>query len=147
MPRAAPSSKLVLSDALLSAFEINDRNNVSMIENLPANAWRGKPPDGKGRVIAAKGSPIPEQLDHHQLTPAQAKSRLAQSRVALSVILKRALEGNGRVKGFGPDVAAFFGYLVAHDAHHRGQIAMLARQLGHPLPQEAMVGMWEWGTR
>jgi uncharacterized damage-inducible protein DinB len=37
--------------------------------------------------------------------------------------------------------------LIAHDAHHRGQIAMLARQLGHALPQKAMFGMWEWGTR
>jgi hypothetical protein len=24
---------------------------------------------------------------------------------------------------------------------------MLARQLGHPLPQKAMFGMWEWGKR
>jgi hypothetical protein len=24
---------------------------------------------------------------------------------------------------------------------------MLARQLGHPLPQKAMFGMWEWGSR
>jgi hypothetical protein len=24
---------------------------------------------------------------------------------------------------------------------------MLARQVGHPLPQKAMFGMWEWGTR
>jgi uncharacterized damage-inducible protein DinB len=46
-----------------------------------------------------------------------------------------------------PDVGAFLTYLVAHDAHHRGQIAMLARQVGHPLPQKAMFGMWEWGTR
>jgi uncharacterized damage-inducible protein DinB len=51
------------------------------------------------------------------------------------------------VKSFKPDVAAFFGYLIAHDAHHRGQIAMLARQVGHPLPQKAMFGMWEWGSR
>jgi uncharacterized damage-inducible protein DinB len=44
-------------------------------------------------------------------------------------------------------VAGFIGYLIAHDAHHRGQIAMLARQLGYPLPQKAMFGMWEWGSR
>jgi hypothetical protein len=24
---------------------------------------------------------------------------------------------------------------------------MLARQLGHPPPQKAMFGMWEWGKR
>jgi hypothetical protein len=33
------------------------------------------------------------------------------------------------------------------DAIARGQITMLARQVGHPLPQKAMFGMWEWGSR
>ena len=37
-------------------------------------------------------------------------------------------QSDGRVKGFRPDVAGFLGYLIAHDAHHRGQITMLARQ-------------------
>jgi uncharacterized damage-inducible protein DinB len=51
------------------------------------------------------------------------------------------------VKGFKPDVAGFVGYLIAHDAHHRGQISMLARQVGHPLSKKTMFGMWEWGSR
>ena len=96
---------------------------------------------------SAKGSKIPEQLDRSSVTPAQASKALEQSREAISAVLRSALEGDGRVKGFRPDVAGFFGYLIAHDAHHRGQIAMLARQVGHPLPQKAMFGMWEWGTR
>jgi len=41
-----------------------------------------------------------------------------------------ALRGDGRIKGFKPDVASFFAYLVAHDGHHRGQMTMLARQVG-----------------
>ena len=45
------------------------------------------------------------------------------------------------------DVPGFFGYLIAHDAHHRGQITMLASQVGHPIPQKATFGMWEWGVR
>lgn len=81
------------------------------------------------------------------MTPAQAKKGLEQSRDALRAVLSNALEGDGRVKGFKPDVASFFGYLIAHDAHHRGQVTMLARQVGHSLPQKAMFGMWEWGTR
>jgi uncharacterized damage-inducible protein DinB len=36
---------------------------------------------------------------------------------------------------------------VSHEAHHRGQIAMLARQLGKALAQEANFGMWDWGKR
>ncbi|MGH9497593.1 MAG: DinB family protein [Terriglobales bacterium] len=163
MAKAAPVN-FTLSESLLTAFDTNDRINQYMIENLPAEAWRAEPPEGKGRTVAAivshihnvrvmwlkaaaKGSKIPEQLERSSVTPAQALKGLEQSRAALSAVLKSAMEGDGRVKGFKPDVAGFFGYLVAHDAHHRGQICMLARQVGHALPQKAMFGMWEWGSR
>jgi uncharacterized damage-inducible protein DinB len=163
MPKTAPA-EFSLPQALLTSFDTNDRINVYMIENLPAQAWRAEPPSSKGRTIAAivahlhnvrvmwlkaaaKGSEIPEQLDRTRVTPVQAARALEQSRKALCAVLRSALQSDGRVKGFRPDVAGFFGYLIAHDAHHRGQICMLARQIGHPLPQKAMFGMWEWGTR
>lgn len=162
MPKA--TAVFNLPEALLVSFDTNDSINQYMIENLPAEAWRAAPPEGKGRTIAAivahmhnvrvmwlkaaaKGSRIPEQLDRSSVTPAQALQGLEQSRASLSAVLKSALEGDGRVKGFKPDVAGFLGYLVSHDAHHRGQVCMLARQAGHPLPQKAMFGMWEWGSR
>jgi len=62
-------------------------------------------------------------------------------------VLEVSLKSDGRIRGFRPDVAGFFGYLIAHDAHHRGQITMLARQVGHSIPQKATFGMWEWGVR
>lgn len=162
MPKAAPAP-FSLPQALLVAFDTNDRINQYLIDNLPAAAWLAEPPQGKGRTIAAivahihnvrlmwlkaaaKGSNIPEPLDR-SVTVAQASKALEQSRAALAELLKSALDGGGGVKGFRPDVAGFFGYLIAHDAHHRGQICMLARQAGHALPQKAMFGMWEWGTR
>jgi len=163
MPKPV-STPFSLPQALLAAFDTNDRINQYLLEKLPAAAWRAEPPDGKGRTIAAmvahlhnvrvmwlkasaKESRIPEQLDRHRATVTQAAKALDESREALAAVLKTALESDGRIKGFKPDVAGFFGYLIAHDAHHRGQICMLARQLGHPLPQKAMFGMWEWGTR
>lgn len=152
-----------IATSLLDSFNTNNRISQYMIENLPAAAWKMKPADGKGRTIgaivahmhnvrvmwlkAAKAEEIPEQLDRGTVTPAQAMRALESSRHALSTIISRALESDGRIKNFRPDVAGFLGYLIAHDAHHRGQIAMLARQLGHPLPQKAMFGMWEWGSR
>ena len=163
MPKTAPPA-FSLSESLLTAFDTNDRINQYLIENLPAEAWRAEPPAGKGRTIAAivahihnvrvmwlkvsaKGSQIPEQLDRSSVTPAQAAKALDQSRAALRAVLETATKSDGRVKGFRPDAAGFFGYLIAHDAHHRGQISMLARQVGHPLSPKAMFGMWEWGTR
>jgi uncharacterized damage-inducible protein DinB len=151
-------------DALLRAFAINDRINRYLLENLPPEAWRAQPPAGKGRNVAAiaahmhnvrvmwlktaaKNTKPPEQLEKAEVTVRQAIRGLEESHDALAAVLRAALEGDGRIRGFKPDVIAFFGYLVAHDAHHRGQIAQLARQVQHPLPQKAMVGMWEWGTR
>ena len=78
---------------------------------------------------------------------AEALKGLAESHAAVARLLAASLAGDGRIKGFRPDAAGFLGYLISHDAHHRGQIAMLARQTGHALSQKAMFGMWEWGTR
>ena len=161
---AKPAFAGQLPTALLNAFNTNDRINQYLIDSLAPAAWKAKPPDGKGRTISsivahmhnvrvmwlkvsAKGSAIPPQLDRATVTPVQAVRALEQSSQALSELISRALETDGRIKGFRPDVAGFLGYLIAHDAHHRGQIAMLARQLGHPLPQKITFGMWEWGSR
>jgi uncharacterized damage-inducible protein DinB len=173
MPKAQDSSALAYSAktfagqlpvALLNAFNTNNRINQYLIDNLPAAAWNAPAPGGKGRTIPAivahmhnvrvmwlkaanKEGEIPEPLNRAKVTPTQALRAMEQGRQALSVVISRALEGDGRIKGFRPDVAGFLAYLIAHDAHHRGQITLLARQAGHPLPQKAMFGMWEWGSR
>lgn len=43
-----------------------------------------------------------------------------------------------------PAGATMFAYMFSHEAHHRGQILMLAHQLGHRLPDEAAYGIWMW---
>jgi len=147
-------------DTLLHAYATHDRVTRFLLEGLEEAAWRAEPEGGRDiasivahmhnvRVMwlkAAKAEEIPEQLDRATVTPAQAKAGLERSRCALSTMIRGALETNGRIKNFRPDVAGFLGYLISHDAHHRGQIAMLARQVGRPLPQKAMFGMWEWGS-
>ncbi len=161
MPTKA-AKPFVLADAVLAAFDTNDRINQYLIENLPEEAWRAEPPAGKGRDIAsivahmhnvrgmwlkAAGGNVPDKLDKSKVTSAQAKKALAESRAAIHDLLRASLAADGRIKGFRPDAAGFVGYLIAHDAHHRGQITMIARQAGHPISQKAMFGMWEWGAR
>jgi uncharacterized damage-inducible protein DinB len=43
-----------------------------------------------------------------------------------------------------PAGATMFSYMFAHEAHHRGQIIMLAHELGFRLPDNAAYGSWQW---
>jgi len=150
-----------LKTSLFRAFATNNRIGCYLIENIPAEAWSAEPPEGKGRSIRAiaahihnvrlmwlraVGAPkIPAKLKPNG-SAKEALKAFDESHQALAEVLSTAFE-NGRIKGFKPDAAGFFAYLIAHDAHHRGQIATLARRLGHPIPQSAVFGMWEWGSR
>jgi uncharacterized damage-inducible protein DinB len=159
---AAKAKPFVLIDALLEMYATNNRITRYLIENLPEEAWRAEPSGGKGRTVAAiaahihnvrgmwlkaaGGEPV-DKIEPRTVTRAEALAALDRSHAALGKLLAGVLAGDGRIRSFKPDAAGFIGYLVSHDAHHRGQMAMLARQSGHPLPQKAMFGMWEWGQR
>jgi uncharacterized damage-inducible protein DinB len=45
------------------------------------------------------------------------------------------------------DVGHVLAYFVAHEAHHRGQIVMVARQLNQRLPPPVINALWWWSTR
>jgi uncharacterized damage-inducible protein DinB len=97
----------------------------------------------------------PPQLNRARCTPQQARAGLAESAARCAEMLAEALGGGkdeGRVGKFlrdgwarpwpvGPEMLC---YMIAHEAHHRGQVCMLAHQLGFPLPNEVGYGIWNW---
>jgi uncharacterized damage-inducible protein DinB len=72
---------------------------------------------------------------------------LEDSGKGIATLLERAFAPGGKVKGFKPHPVAFLGYLIAHEAHHRGQIGWTLKNTGHPLDQKTAYGLWEWGVR
>ena len=64
---------------------------------------------------------------------------------AIEEIIKTGLQ-TGRVKGFKPHTHAFVGYLIAHEAHHRGQAIQTLKENGHLPDKKILFGLWEWGT-
>ncbi|HEY1657238.1 MAG TPA: DinB family protein [Candidatus Sulfotelmatobacter sp.] len=156
--------------AMAETYAVNDRMNQLILEHLDPRAWRAKPPHNTGRTVAAIFShmhnmrrkwlrlsaphlKLPPQLDRTRCTPKQVSAALAESAARCREMLSQAI-GNpaGPIKDFTrdgwarpwPPGAAMFAYMITHDAHHRGQICMLAHELGFPLPLKVRYGMWCW---
>ena len=170
MARATASSTTDLRPALLQTFVVNDRVNQLILEHLDPRAWQAKPPGRNARTIAAifthmhnmrrkwvrLSAPhikLPAQLDRTSCTQSQARAALAESAKLCSKMISEALAGrDGDVKqflrdGWGrpwPAGTAMVVYMISHEAHHRGQVCMLAHQLGFPLSIKARSGMWVW---
>ena len=75
------------------------------------------------------------------------RQSITDSGLAMNLLLTKSIEAGGKIKGFKPHVAAFLGYLISHESHHRGQIAVSLKQSGHPLSKKVLYGIWEWGVR
>src|SRR5215472_10765840 len=159
-----------LGKTLAESYLVNDEMNQLVIEHLDPRAWRAKPPGARARTIAAIFSHvhnirrkwvrlsaphlnIPAPLDRACCTQEQARAALADSAARCGEMLTEALvRPAGRVEIFRrdgwakpwPAGGAMVAYMIAHDAHHRGQVCMLAHQLGFPLPAKAGYGLWHW---
>jgi uncharacterized damage-inducible protein DinB len=154
--------------ALLETYAVNDRMNQLILERLNPKAWRAKPPGRNARTIAAifahmhnirrkwlrLSAPhlkLPVQLDRSRCTLRETRTALAASAERCSEMLAEALDPAGGVKQFcrdgwarpWPAGGAMFAYMVLHDAHHRGQVCMLAHQLGFPIKPGYEIWMWE----
>jgi uncharacterized damage-inducible protein DinB len=156
------------SRSAILIFAANERMNQMLIEHLDPTAWRAKPP-GKARSIAAIFThmhnvrckwirltavhlKVPQQLNRSRCTPRQARAGLAESAARCAEMLAEALGGGGRIEKFlrdgwarpwtvGPEMLC---YMLSHEAHHRGQVCMLAHQLGFPRPIKVTSGLWNW---
>ena len=153
--------------ALLRVYSASARVNQYLVERLDPAVWRAsvRGNDGKAvRTIAAlvahlhncglrylvRTEPavaVPAELDRLRVTRAQAVRALGAKRRAVLRIVGRALAEGRSIVGFPHDAAHYLAYYAVHDGHHRGQIVMLARLLGHPISQETMSGMWQWAKR
>jgi uncharacterized damage-inducible protein DinB len=153
------------NNQLVETWEIHDRINRYLLEAVD--------PQSLGSHSASKGRSVGEQFAHvhnvrlmwlksaapellnglNKIENEQASDKkllaksLTESGKAIGALLAQSLEAGGKVKGFKPHAAAFLGYLISHESHHRGQIALSLKQAGKPVDKKISYGLWEWGVR
>ncbi len=171
--RRLPSAE-DLGALLLQAWRTNCQVTAHLVEHLPAHLWSlslPASPQRTVRMVAAHlhnarsrwlktlgqehGIVAPPLVDRRTVTRRQLLAALERSGRALEALLELGLVNGGMVppskayvwRNLPLDVGHVLTYFVAHEAHHRGQLILLARQLGHPVPRQALDGVWQWNRR
>lgn len=160
-----------LTEASLNTWQTTNQVTVYLIKNIPLDLWNKRIPGYSRKTIGTlaihlhnvrvawirsieKGSSKKTlvRLGPHA-TRKEVLIALKQSNAAMLTLLSNCIDNGGQLPSrplwlnFPNDVMHLLTYFVAHEAHHRGQIIMAARQLNRPLTRVVMGELWQWTKR
>lgn len=162
-------------DVILTAWHTNSRVTSFLVERIPDALWDLPIPGTTRRktirMIAAHlhncrcswtktlghehGIAVPMRVDRYKVPRRELLTALKRSANGIEAVLRLGIAAGGSVppsrgyvwRNLPLDVPHVLTYFVAHEGHHRGQIVMLARQLGHELPRDVADGLWMFNKR
>lgn len=159
----------------MDAWAICANVTAFLVEGLPSDLWRLRLPGMSRRTVGSlcahlhnsragwmngfgtvHGVAAPARVTPATVTQGALVSALARSDARMRRLLRVGIEAGGVVPGVSSafvwgatprDVIRFVAYAVSHESHHRGQIVMVARQLGYRIPPRVVAGLWQWSSR
>jgi uncharacterized damage-inducible protein DinB len=167
-------SALYQRDLLLAAWRTNNRVTIFLVENLAKELWEANVPGAPRRTVRMLaghlhnarcmwiktlgkefGIAVPRAVNRHRVGRKELILALGRSSRGIVSLLTLGCDRGGTIpvsssytwRNLPLDVGHVLTYFVAHEGHHRGQIVMLARQLGYRLPVAVTGGLWQWSKR
>jgi uncharacterized damage-inducible protein DinB len=148
---------------LTETWQIHNRINLYLLDSID-EAYLADQSASKGRTVGQQFAHMHSvrmmwlkvaapalleglpKIEKEDISKETLTAGLLLSALAVAELFEKT-PPEGKIKGFKPHAAAFLGYLVSHESHHRGQIMLALKQSGHLVDQKTQYGIWEWGTR
>jgi len=148
--------------SLSETWSLNNRVNLMLLEQLSDDQLDARPsPDARVRSVgdqfahvhniriywlkaqapvAARGL---KEIEKGSGSKRLLKQSLEASAEAIAGILAES-EASGKMKSWKRGPAAFLGYLLAHEGHHRGQIILHLKYAKQPIDKTFAYDLWDW---
>ena len=152
-----------LNKQVIETWQIHNRVMLMTLDHIPEDLYETtQNPRGGGKVgsqlahiynvrfwrLEKIDKSLIEGLDtikkEDPRTKEDLRSLYEYSSEQIEKVISASLENDGKVKSFKRGIVPMIGYMISHEAHHRGNTLHTLKIGGFKVPMDLKYGIWEW---